>query len=71
MIKELIKTPLGRLRIIAFIEGFSFLILGFTMILKYQYAMPHPNYIVGMMHGVLFILYVFWLNIGLITSFTI
>jgi integral membrane protein len=59
MITELIKTPLGRLRIIAFMEGCSFLILGFTMILKYKYAMPLPNYIVGMMHGVLFIVYVF------------
>jgi len=28
------------------------------MILKYKYAMPTPNYIVGMVHGVLFIAYV-------------
>ncbi len=31
------------------------------MILKYQYQMPHPNYIVGMAHGVLFIAYVAFL----------
>jgi integral membrane protein len=58
MFAQLLSTPLGRLRIVAFLEGCSFLLLGFTMILKYQYAMPKPNYIVGMAHGVLFILYV-------------
>ena len=57
----LLNTPLGRLRITAFLEGCSFLLLGFTMILKYKYNMPLPNYIVGMFHGILFILYVFLL----------
>jgi integral membrane protein len=55
---SLLNNPLGRLRITAFLEGCSFLLLGFTMILKYKYDMPLPNYIVGMSHGVLFILYV-------------
>ena len=55
---NLLKTPLGRLRIVAFIEGCSFLLLGFTMILKYKYAMRQPNYIVGLAHGILFVLYV-------------
>ena len=59
MITELLKTPLGRLRITAFLEGCSFLALGITMILKYKFAMPLPNYIVGMFHGLLFILYIF------------
>lgn len=58
MINKLLKTALGRLRIVAFIEGCSFLLLGFTMILKYKYAMPQPNYIVGLAHGVLFVFYV-------------
>lgn len=58
MVSQLYKTPLGRLRIIAFAEGCSFLALGFTMILKYQYQMPLPNYVVGLLHGLLFILYV-------------
>jgi integral membrane protein len=58
MVKELLKTVLGRLRIVAFIEGCSFLLLGFTMILKYKYAIPEPNYIVGLAHGILFVLYV-------------
>ena len=54
-------TPLNRFRFIAFLEGCSFLLLGITMILKYKYAMPGPNYVVGMAHGVLFIAYVFLL----------
>ncbi|WP_395783449.1 DUF3817 domain-containing protein [Aquirufa sp.] len=58
MIKNLLKTAIGRLRIIAFLEGCSFLLLGFTMILKYKYAMPQPNYIVGLAHGILFVIYV-------------
>lgn len=37
------------------------MLIGFTMILKYKYEMPGPNYIVGMVHGLLFILYVFLL----------
>jgi integral membrane protein len=28
------------------------------MILKYKYAMPQPNYVVGLAHGILFVLYV-------------
>ncbi len=58
MIKELLKTALGRLRIVAFLEGCSYLLLGITMILKYKYSMPQPNYVVGLAHGVLFVLYV-------------
>ena len=58
MISRLFKTALGRLRIIAFLEGCSFLLLGFTMILKYKFDMPQPNYIVGMLHGLLFIVYI-------------
>ena len=38
MVKKLLKTALGRLRIVAFLEGCSFLLLGFTMILKYKLA---------------------------------
>ncbi|HYK75714.1 MAG TPA: DUF3817 domain-containing protein [Daejeonella sp.] len=54
---DLLKTPLGRFRMIAFAEGCSYLLLGFTMILKYSFLMPQPNYIVGMVHGLLFITY--------------
>ena len=58
MVKNLLKTALGRLRIIAFIEGCSYLLLGFTMVLKYKFSMPQPNYIVGLAHGILFVLYI-------------
>ena len=58
MINALLKTALGRLRIVAFLEGCSFLLLGLTMILKYKYAMPQPNYVVGLAHGIIFVLYV-------------
>jgi integral membrane protein len=58
MVNQLMKTALGRLRIVAFIEGCSYLLLGFTMILKYKFSMPQPNYIVGLAHGTLFVLYI-------------
>ena len=58
MINKLLKTAMGRLRIIAFMEGCSYLLLGFTMILKYKFSMPQPNYIVGLAHGILFVLYI-------------
>ncbi len=58
MVNQLIKNPLGRLRLVAFIEGCSYLLLGFTMILKYKFSLPQPNYIVGSAHGILFVLYI-------------
>jgi integral membrane protein len=58
MVNQLLKSALGRLRIVAFIEGCSYLLLGFTMILKYKFAMPQPNYVIGLAHGILFVLYI-------------
>lgn len=58
MVKDLLKTSLGRLRIVAFLEGCSYLLLGFTMILKYKFGTPQPNYVVGLAHGILFVLYI-------------
>jgi len=58
MVNQLLKKALGRLRIIAFLEGCSYLLLGFTMILKYKFAIPQPNYVVGLAHGILFVLYI-------------
>ena len=56
---NLFKSPLGRLRVIAFVEGVSFLIiLLVTMPLKYLYATPQPNKVFGTAHGLLFVLYV-------------
>ncbi|MCU0433535.1 MAG: DUF3817 domain-containing protein [Bacteroidia bacterium] len=66
MLTALLKTDLGRLRIVAFLEGCSYLALGITMWLKYGYDMPKPNYIVGMLHGLLFILYcILLLQVGI------
>ncbi|MFY0605250.1 MAG: DUF3817 domain-containing protein [Cyclobacteriaceae bacterium] len=52
------STPLGRLRILALLEGISYLLLFVAMPIKYGLDIPEPNYIVGMAHGLLFILYV-------------
>jgi integral membrane protein len=55
----LLKTELGRLRIIAFVEGVSFLVILFiTMPLKYIFDYPQANMAVGMIHGLLFMLYI-------------
>jgi integral membrane protein len=56
---QLIATVLGRLRIVAFLEGISFLVLlSIAMPLKYMAGNPEPVRIVGMAHGVLFIAYI-------------
>lgn len=58
-----LKTALGQLRLLAIMEGISYLLLALTMPLKYVYEMGMPNKIVGMAHGVLFIAYVLWVFI--------
>ncbi|MDG1429167.1 MAG: DUF3817 domain-containing protein [Crocinitomicaceae bacterium] len=58
-----LKTALGQLRILAILEGISYLLLGITMWMKYSLDMGMPNKIVGMIHGVLFIAYVIWVFI--------
>lgn len=53
-----LSTTLGRLRLIAFLEGISFLVLlGIAMPLKYLMHQPEAVRHVGMAHGVLFVLY--------------
>ena len=53
------KSNLGQLRVIGFLEGISFLILLLiAMPLKYFWGMPMAVKVVGMAHGVLFILYI-------------
>lgn len=57
-----IRTHLGRFRLIAFIEGISFLVLLFiAMPLKYGAGIPEPVSVIGMAHGVLFIAYMLFL----------
>ncbi len=54
-----LDTALGKFRLLAFLEGVSFLIILFvTMPLKYGMEYGQPNKIFGMAHGVLFIAYV-------------
>ena len=55
-----LKTTLGQLRLLAIMEGISYLLFALTMPLKYVFEMGMPNKIVGMAHGVLFIAYVIW-----------
>lgn len=56
------KSSVPAFRIVALLEGFSFLaLLFFAMPMKYIYHMPLPVRILGMMHGILFIAYVFYL----------
>jgi len=49
---------LKNFRWIAIAEGISYLAFFITMPLKYMMEMPMPNKIVGMAHGILFIMYV-------------
>ncbi len=54
-------TTLGRLRLIAFIEGISYLVLLFVaMPLKYIFEQPQAVRMVGSVHGALFVLYVLY-----------
>lgn len=54
-----LKTALGRLRTIGWWEGVSFLVLLLVaMPLKYFAGWPQAVRVVGMAHGVLFLLYV-------------
>jgi integral membrane protein len=54
----MLSTPIGRLRVIAILEGISYLLFAVTMPLKYMLEMPGPNFYVGMAHGWLFMLYI-------------
>ncbi len=52
----MLKTPIGRLRLIALIEGASFILLLFVaMPMKYLAGIDAAVRIVGMAHGVLFL----------------
>jgi len=60
----MLKTNIGYLRVLAYLEGISFLLLlGVGMPLKYFYEMPKPNLVIGMTHGILFIAYCTWVFI--------
>ena len=60
----MLTNNIGRLRLLAYLEGISFLLLlGVGMPLKYMYGMPKPNMIIGMAHGILFLAYCLWVII--------
>lgn len=53
------QSKIGRLRLVAFVEGVSFLLIIFvTMPLKYFAEWKLGNKIMGYLHGVLFIVYI-------------
>ncbi len=57
--KDLYKSTLGRLRIVGFVEGLSYLVLLFiAMPIKYIGGIQEPVRMTGMAHGLLFVLYV-------------
>ncbi|MCK6650563.1 MAG: DUF3817 domain-containing protein [Bacteroidia bacterium] len=56
------KSALKIFRMVALLEGISFILLvGIAMPLKYLYDMPTANKVIGMLHGMLFVAYVFYL----------
>lgn len=56
------NTPIGRFRLIAIIEGISYLFLLFVaMPLKYYAGMPEVVTYNGWVHGILFMLYIYTL----------
>lgn len=56
------KTALNRFRIISYIEGLSYLTLLFiAMPIKYIGENPYPVKVIGMTHGILFILFMIFL----------
>ncbi len=55
-------SKVSRFRVIAFVEGISFLLLLFiAMPLKYIYGIPEATKIMGSLHGILFIAFCFLL----------
>lgn len=55
-----INTLVGQLRLLAILEGISYVSFGLTMPLKYMMDIKGPNFYVGMAHGFLFIAYCIW-----------
>ena len=59
--KDLIKTRLGRFRIIAFLEGLTLLFLVFVAVpMKYGFDIHWGSEVVGPIHGALFLLFVYY-----------
>jgi len=57
---QLLKTNVGRLRIVGFLEGISLLGLLFVAVpMKYLLLFPDATRIPGTIHGALFLLFIF------------
>lgn len=55
-----LSNTLGRLRVTGLLEGLSFIVLlAIAMPLKYMAGKPEMVSVVGMVHGLLFVLYIF------------
>lgn len=74
------KNTVSRFRLIAFVEGVSYLILLFiAMPMKYMYGIAGATKIVGMTHGILFLLFLYllmeirikhnWSNLWVVIAF--
>ncbi|MFN4234356.1 MAG: DUF3817 domain-containing protein [Bacteroidia bacterium] len=58
MLKFKLSTAIGRFRLIAFIEGLSYILLLFiAMPLKYSFNIPEAVKFTGWIHGLFFVLY--------------
>lgn len=56
----MLLTSIGRLRIIGFLEGVSFIVLmGIAMPMKYFMGIPMAVKVTGWAHGLLFILFLY------------
>ena len=59
LLLNLHKDAIGKFRLIGFIEGISYLVLLFiAMPLKYAMGIAMATKIVGMIHGILFIIFI-------------
>lgn len=59
-----LNTIIGQLRILAILEGISYISFALTMPLKYIWDIKGPNYVVGMAHGMLFLAYCIWVIVA-------
>ncbi|WP_343328378.1 DUF3817 domain-containing protein [Polaribacter staleyi] len=56
--KNLLKTKIGRLRIIGFLEGISLLVLVFIAVpMKYYFYNPNLTKLLGPIHGAIFLFF--------------
>ncbi len=63
----ILDSNLGKLRVVSFVEGISNILLFFVaMPLKYGLGLPQAVAVVGLIHGILFVLYVLLLLIVMI-----